>query len=518
MQENSNNGTNAIDVSPTRRGHLLPSKLVNGKLICYSCLLLLSLLVLEIIIFSDYYLLELAIDRYYVQDNATNVSYIRTGVAHDNVSGITIEARSVASVQGASKGEILFESLAEICGCHGSSCFARCGIDNCWNRTNQSVSLSCSSLFESSNMTRERSSVASGRQTRVTNESVSYDAVLDFHCDNRFAGAIYHNLIDCFMYQITLIVRMRELFKNDSNHSARSVAIVAQPFMMHYMEIVCNALEQYEIYPVFFSSLPHPQFDSACLNRHYNPSVGLRLSKNYEKWFIFRSKQFSADKKVLVIQKKIFFSLVAEQYLPSEKCQSIVLILRKGSREFIDEDDLVGAFRSDFGHQSIDLYRGNETFVQTVRIFSQACAVIGYHGAGGINIFYTRPGTLCIEITTYTGIFNATAQRFKSSSHWNVWRSNKAIVAGLNYLWQVKLVEHHHLQRVKVPLKVYENDSSHIVKYTQVMLTREHIEDLIWRVETYLSSVGIATLTPSKPSKRPDVKFSIDMITSSLGF
>jgi hypothetical protein len=256
--------TNAIDVSPTRRGHLLPSKLLNGKLICYSCLLLLSLPVLEIIIFSNYYLFEPTIDRYYLLDNATNFSYIRTGVARDNVSVIRIGARSAVSVQGASKSEILFESLAEICGCYGSSSCARCGIDNCWNRTSQSVSLSCSSLFENSDMTRERISLESSRQTRVTHESVSYDAVLDFHCDSRFAGGVYHNLIDCFMYQLSLIVRMRELFNNDSNRSARSVAIITQPFMMHYMEIVCNALEQYKIDPAFFSSLPHPQFDSAC--------------------------------------------------------------------------------------------------------------------------------------------------------------------------------------------------------------------------------------------------------------
>ena len=34
---------------------------------------------------------------------------------------------------------------------------------------------------------------------------------------------------------------------------------------------------------------------------------------------------------------------------------------------------------------------------------AQACAVVGYHGAGTINLLYACPGTLCLEVPRAPG-------------------------------------------------------------------------------------------------------------------
>ena len=417
----------------------------------------------------------------------------------------------------------LLEKLSELCVCDGPGLCARCGIESCWNLTNRSISENCFILFESSASFGMIRKFKKGRRQKIFVDAQSFDAVLDFHNDNKRAGAVYHNLIDCFFYQLALIPRLLEFLNGKaSQQSRRRIAVVAEPSMIRFMELVCRYLEGRGIEPVIFSSVDHLDYDSECLNRHHNSSVGLALSGRYESWFILRTKKYKAGREALVVLKKLFSALIYEHF-PARpagaKCSTVVLILRNpaGARGFVDEADLVAAFRSRFGDGGVALFRGNETFAQTAATFRSACAVVGYHGAGSVNIFLAPPGTLCLEVTTLQGAFNDTARRFVSSSDWAPWRTNRGIVDGLDYPWQVKLVEHHHLWPLRVPQKGLENSGTHIIREARVLLTREHIDDLLWRVEAFLQGRSTA-LAPAPAAPREDVTVPFSLPARKLGY
>ena len=117
-------------------------------------------------------------------------------------------------------------------------------------------------------------------------------------------------------------------------------------------------------------------------------------------------------------------------------------------------------------------------------------------------MFFTPPGTLCLEVV----IFDTSSKG--SSFNWKPWRSNKPIISqAAGSKWQLKLIEPHHFWIPK------NNEANPNVKNGDVQLTREHIADILWRLESHLehSNHGLvqrkSALSPVKLQFRiPDVR------------
>ncbi len=161
---------------------------------------------------------------------------------------------------------------------------------------------------------------------------------------------------------------------------------------------------------------------------------------------------------------------------------------RQKTRRFRDEKDLLAALDHNFGRGNILVYQGSENFSQTVGMFKRACAVVGYHGAGALNMFFTPPGTLCLEVV----IFETSSSG--ASSHWRPWRTNRRIAAAAGSKWQLKLVEPHHFW---MPRRAARSPNA---KHGDVHLTREHIADILFRLESHLERISHAIPLPTRDS------------------
>jgi hypothetical protein len=326
-------------------------------------------------------------------------------------------------------------------------------------------------------------------------QAKAFDAVLDFDCDHRYSRAVFHVVVDCFNAQLSMVAMV--LYRNQNTNSSskvykaiKNVAIVFPREMHRYMELVCLTFRTHGIMPTFFSSKgPGSDLSVKCVAQHFSLQ-SIAFTVGYQSWFVVRSNHPNS---ACLTGGRLYAAIVRHIYhQENSKCSKIVVLSRNDTRRFIDQGDLLAALYSNFGRGNILVHEGNENFSQTVSMFKQACAVVGYHGAAAINMFYTPPATLCLEIV----IFDTT--KADNSSNWRPWRSNKVRISeAAGSKWQLKLIEPHHFWISK------SNAASPDVKHGNVLLTREHIADIVWRLESHLERID-HDLTQQKSNPVPD--------------
>jgi hypothetical protein len=400
----------------------------------------------------------------------------------------------------------LFDDMAIECGCNLNPPCSKCGIVNCWDSEKEKIAKVCSSLFKTTKSSGKR--IRSGRNSTKTINAEKFDAVLDFDCDHKYYFATFHALVDCFNVQLSMVAMIIEQNKNKiDSEPIRSVAIASPQNLVRYMELVCITFKTHGIKPTFFNITFKSVQDSECLRRHFS-SKSIAFTAGYKSWFAFRWSKFgSSDRKRAILIKggQLFAGIVREAYhKQNRKCDKIIVISRKTTRRFKDQADLLGALASNFGRENILVYNGRESLTKTIKFFKRACAVIGYHGAGAINMLLTPPSTLCLEIVVF-----ARTSTGGGALDWNPWRSNRArIGAAAGSEWQLKLLEPHHLW---VPRRHAAKPDP--LKHGDVLLTREHIADIVSRVEAHLGTIdhGIARrksapASVTVPFQVPDVR------------
>jgi hypothetical protein len=429
---------------------------------------------------------------------------INTSASNRSVSRQTMHAilptTDQHSVESESAVSVLLNQMAIECECRSLSPCSKCGIVNCWSGETNSSSESCQKLFDSSGAAPIR--VGSYR-SNVIMEATSFDAVLDFDCDHVFAKAVFHAVVDCFNVQLSMVAMVLHrnqnmIYPSKETKMIRHVAIVSSENTLRYMELLCLTLKTHGIEPTFIS----PR-SGECLVQHFS-SNRIAFTDGYQSWFVVRTNKSGSPglDMTRLTGGRLFAALVRQNYHEENStCNKIVILLRERSRRFRDQTDFLAALHSNFGRGNILVYQGNESFAQTVSIFRHACAVVGYHGAGAINMFFTPPGTLCLEMVIFDTSSNG------SASNWRPWRSNeRRISQAAGSKWQLKLIEPHHFW---IPKK----NESNPVKNGDVQLTREHIADILWRLESHLehSNHGLvqrkSALLPVKLQFRiPDVR------------
>ncbi|GMH66475.1 hypothetical protein TL16_g04439 [Triparma laevis f. inornata] len=80
--------------------------------------------------------------------------------------------------------------------------------------------------------------------------------------------------------------------------------------------------------------------------------------------------------------------------------QNLVLVLRSGSRRFINEDAVVARMSKVAKEQKLQLvkFRGDEGLKATIDIFKEANTVVGVHGGALANIVFCKEGTTVVEL------------------------------------------------------------------------------------------------------------------------
>ena len=113
----------------------------------------------------------------------------------------------------------------------------------------------------------------------------------------------------------------------------------------------------------------------------------------------------------------------------------VVLVNRATTRNFESSSfarltDRVRSVLHDVAGE-VSFYFGNETDSETISIFSKADAIVMFHGAAAGNIIFTSPGTVLLELTTYTDT--------NSTKPWRT-NSNTMLPVRPDLLWVI-----HHL-------------------------------------------------------------------------
>jgi hypothetical protein len=76
---------------------------------------------------------------------------------------------------------------------------------------------------------------------------------------------------------------------------------------------------------------------------------------------------------------------------------------RRGKKTPLYKTDyrIIRAFQDRFGADKVVPYFGNISTEETVEVFSNACAVVGPHGAATANIVFSQPNTYVLELSTH---------------------------------------------------------------------------------------------------------------------
>ena len=142
------------------------------------------------------------------------------------------------------------------------------------------------------------------------------------------------------------------------------------------------------------------------------------------------------------------------------------------------EEQLVAALRASTDRE-VYVYRGNETVAQTVGVFANARAVVGYHGAGFANTMLSAHGACVLEISTNT-----------DTADENRWRTNAFMCLPWNpsLRWAV----------YRVPLTQMLDANS--IKYaTQPSLLRTSLLLLVYYSLVYYLPTAAPSACPTAP-------------------
>ena len=73
--------------------------------------------------------------------------------------------------------------------------------------------------------------------------------------------------------------------------------------------------------------------------------------------------------------------------------RNILIIYRLESRSFAAPYPHLAHLFSSYGYH-VRPYFGNESFLETFELYSSSDIIVGFHGAGHINLVFSRPGTI----------------------------------------------------------------------------------------------------------------------------
>jgi len=290
--------------------------------------------------------------------------------------------------------------------------------------------------------------------------------LLDFSCDSVFAPAFWHRLMDCSFPAVSLLGTAIKL-----SSGRRNISYFAPPYMREIMSLMIEGLSL-----------------KVKMTRLQTRSVQSKnvIVFNYTSRSFGRSREYLPCRECLV---STLFKVVQNSRRRSNR-QSILLISRKRNRKILDEDVLLRMLKTVATKKKLSqqTYHGNESLAETIRMFSAAVVIIGYHGAGFVNTIFAQNTTFVIEISTFL---------HPQIYSWKKWRSNRWGSPRLK--WRVLYVEHHHLR--PLPMQNHSNgtryDWDHYIKPRNCELGREHIDRIVEEINMHLDSVQ------SELSRRP---------------
>lgn len=251
-----------------------------------------------------------------------------------------------------------------------------------------------------------------GGQTMIPKSSCKVErqatVIVDLRCYHIFVGP-FHQLFDCYYPNIPLIAAIVD-------HPYKDTYILTSPQLRKY--VVASLPDKWSS-----RFLSH----DTCIYSNNSTTVYYSVLSDFPS----RSRYFDIDpnqmKKNFVLARHMIF----QKFHIQSDLRNILFVERIGARSM--HPSARSYFQEHFNkmlpHLPFKVFYGNETVEETVRLFSSAQVVIGFHGAAAANLVFLPPNAIVMEITvlvnmTYVDSFNV------SRIYFGGWRSftNKNII------------------------------------------------------------------------------------------
>ena len=186
--------------------------------------------------------------------------------------------------------------------------------------------------------------------------------IVDFRCYFEWPNNLFHQLYDCVTANIPLVLATLQL------PPAETYLIIPRSQQKYY----------YALLPAEWEKRFLP--DNSCISGDNKLSVSYSIGADMtpdSRIATVNPEQFKWDIRKM---RELVFKKYSIEPLPKH----IVLIERIGSRSFDPsvKKILKVLFRSSLPNLPIVSYTGSESIVDTIRLFSSAQVIIGFHGAG----------------------------------------------------------------------------------------------------------------------------------------
>ena len=375
-------------------------------------------------------------------------------------------------------------------GCHQQQCmnFMNDTLVNCL-REDLSVVDFCADFFalkynsHTASWTRINESKKNyiSNMTSIINSSFTFDAVYDFHCWAKFPASFFHSLIDCSVE--TVLYLRHSLAKKFT-----SVGFVSPNYLQKWTAVIMQAFLDSKIMVTPF---------------YYDDLSNFYMEVNITKyWMTHRQSDAWVTCRSCFKHLTLSHQNISHYDITRSACYILIIFRLNGGRVFVDSQNnrdynIVYHFKNRFGEENVKIYFGNESFSETIHLFSKACAIVGAHGAGFANAILCRHVAYVLEITTF---------RSKSAASLEHWRSNNYIFNGTEAVFFSYHIDHNCL----TPTRILPNDP--VVKivqeknpserkggrpnldfdlllqlYFNYHMTREHIENVMSLVCAHVS-------------------------------
>ena len=228
------------------------------------------------------------------------------------------------------------------------------------------------------------------RCNNVYQHSVN-SSVVDLSCNHRFHHAIFHRLVDC-------AVRNFALFALAAADPGSKVVVPKEN------EMVANL--------VLGADWPRRRIHIEagarnCVGLASGAAVNLELKHVGD-----NVSRIDMAENGRMMRAAIFARL---NITPSY--DNLLYIDRRGAREMTP--NVLAGLKRLLPYYNITVYTGRESFADTVKLFSKAAVVFGFHGAGAANAMFGPDACLVVELTYCRDKSNDRCSR--------TWRSNKRV-------------------------------------------------------------------------------------------
>jgi len=92
----------------------------------------------------------------------------------------------------------------------------------------------------------------------------------------------------------------------------------------------------------------------------------------------------------------------------------VLLVQRHGTRGFCQSREILEVLQTAYRGHILNVYEGNESVRDTIRLFYQADIVLGYHGAGLTNLMWSRKSTIALEWSLFSTFESQTTKTYRT--------------------------------------------------------------------------------------------------------